>query len=162
MRDKDFPYENLAYYGYDTIKKKRKEGLFISFSEQYTTKEDQKCSSFFVGKKWIRIHFFKSEQGSDSFREPAGYTIRTGFRLQNITFPRMNHFPIGMCRMHFFAGTGEKGKSIGTRFRLRNIFWQNSVFAGSFSHQKSYYWKRCILKQKKGGRKRWKTKRLHM
>ena len=31
MRDKDFPYENLAYYGYDTIKKKRKEGLFISF-----------------------------------------------------------------------------------------------------------------------------------
>lgn len=51
MRDKDFPYENLAYYGYDTIKKKRKEGLFISFSEQYTIKEDQKCSSFFVGKK---------------------------------------------------------------------------------------------------------------
>lgn len=51
MRDKDFPYENLAYYGYDTIKKKRKEGLFISFSKQYTTKEDQKCSSFFVGKK---------------------------------------------------------------------------------------------------------------
>ena len=162
MRDKDFPYENLAYYGYDTIKKKRKEGLFISFSEQYTTKEDQKCSSFFVGKKWIRIHFFKSEQGSDSFREPAGYTIRTGFRLQNITFPRMNHFPIGMCRMRF-TGTGEKGESIGTRFRLRNVFLERFYSCRRFSpHQKSYYLKRCILKQKKGGRKWWKTKRLHM
>lgn len=51
MRDKDFPYENLAYYGYDTIKKKKKGGPVYFFFEQYTIKEDQKCSSFFVGKK---------------------------------------------------------------------------------------------------------------
>lgn len=51
MRDKDFSYENRTYYRKDTIKKKRKEDLFISFAEQYTIKEDQKCSSFFVGKK---------------------------------------------------------------------------------------------------------------
>ena len=57
---------------------------------------------FLLEKSEFEFTFFKSEQGSDSFREPAGYTIRTGFRLQNITFPRMNHFPIGMCRMRFY------------------------------------------------------------
>ena len=142
MRDKDFPYENLAYYGYDTIKKKRKEGLFISFSEQYTTKEDQKCSSFFVGKKWIRIHFFKSEQGSDSFREPAGYTIRTGFRLQNITFPRMNHFPIGMCRMRFYRNRRKR------RVNRNPVPIEKCIFGKILQLQEVFFAPKIILLKK--------------
>ena len=108
MRDKDFPYENLAYYGYDTIKKKRKEGLFISFLNNTQLRKIRNVLPFLLEKREFEFTFFKSEQGSDSFREPAGYTIRTGFRLQNINFPRMNHLPIGMCRMHFLQEQEKK------------------------------------------------------
>ena len=62
MRDKDFPYENLAYYGYDTIKKKRKEGLFISFSEQYTTKEDQNVLPFLLEKSEFEFTFLNQNR----------------------------------------------------------------------------------------------------
>ena len=45
---------------------------------------------------------------SENRRETAGCVIRTGFRLQNITFPRMNQLPIGMCRMHFLQEQEKK------------------------------------------------------
>lgn len=54
MRDKDFPYENLAYYGYDTIKKKRKEGLFISFLNNTQLRK-------------IRMYFWKDSTVAGSF-----------------------------------------------------------------------------------------------
>lgn len=45
---------------------------------------------------------------SENRRETAGYAIRTGFRLQNITFPWMNQLPIGMCKMHFLQEQEKK------------------------------------------------------
>ena len=62
MRDKDFPYENLAYYGYDTIKKKRKEGLFISFLNNTHLRNFRNVLPFLLEKSEFEFTFLNQNR----------------------------------------------------------------------------------------------------
>ena len=66
---------------------------------------------FLLEKSEFEFTFLNQNRGpirSEKRRETAGYAIRTGFRLQNITFLQMNQLPIGMCRMHFLQEQEKK------------------------------------------------------
>ncbi|RHU86827.1 hypothetical protein DXC27_10345 [Ruminococcus sp. OM08-7] len=97
---------------------------------------------FLLEKSEFEFTFFKSEQGSDSFREPAGYTIRTGFRLQNITFPRMNHFPIGMCRMRFYRNRRKR------RVNRNPVPIEKCIFGKILQLQEVFFAPKIILLKK--------------
>ena len=62
MRDKDFPYENLAYYGYDTIKKKRKEGLFISILNNTQLRKIRNVLPFLLEKSEFEFTFLNQNR----------------------------------------------------------------------------------------------------
>ena len=62
MRDKDFPYENLAYYRYDTIKKKRKEGLFISFLNNTQLRKIRNVLPFLLEKSEFEFTFLNQNR----------------------------------------------------------------------------------------------------
>ena len=162
MRDKDFPYENLAYYGYDTIKKKERRACLFLFLNNTQLRKIRNVLPFLLEKSEFEFTFLNQNRVPIRSENRQAIQSEPDSDCKILLFRGWIIFLLG-CAGCVFTGTGEKGESIGTRFRLRNVFLERFYSCRRFSpHQKSYYLKRCILKQKKGGRKWWKTKRLHM
>ena len=62
MRDKDFPYENLAYYGYDTIKKKERRACLFLFLNNTQLRKIRNVLPFLLEKSEFEFTFLNQNR----------------------------------------------------------------------------------------------------
>ena len=111
---------------------------------------------FVLKKKWIRIHFFNQN------RVPIVKNYFSADKSSCWIFIKMCGNPATLVVWRFQRSRRKKKLNRNPVPIKQHNLSKSCICRKFFSHQKSYCFKRCILKQKKGGKKIWKTRQLHI